>query len=75
MRVIPRRQSELMIWRECRDYSQTPQQTMMKANQSEGLVLFIMMLLGISAATYQGKKTARATCKLVKNGKGTEEAR
>jgi hypothetical protein len=36
---------------------------MIMQSQSEGLVLFIIMLLGISAATYQGKKTARAICR------------
>jgi hypothetical protein len=39
-----------------------PQASIMIASHNEGLVRFIMMLLGISAATYQGKKTARAIC-------------
>lgn len=41
--------------------------TMMTANHREGRVFFIIMLLGISAATYHGKKTAKAVlyCKLL----------
>jgi len=35
---------------------------MIMQSHKDGLVLFIMMLLGISAATYHGKKTERATC-------------
>ncbi len=33
---------------------------MMMHSQRDGLVRFIMMLLGISAATYHGKNTERA---------------
>jgi len=40
--------------------SQTPQAIIMMHSQREGLVRFIMMLLGISAATYHGKNTERA---------------
>jgi len=37
-----------------------PQATMIMESQRDGLVRFIMILLGISAATYHGKNTARA---------------
>lgn len=38
-----------------------PHASMIMHSQREGLVRFIMMLLGISAATYHGKNTASAT--------------
>lgn len=37
-----------------------PQATIIVHSHLDGLVLFIMMLDGISAATYHGKKTASA---------------
>lgn len=40
---------------------QRPQATIIVQSHLDGLVLFIMMLDGISAATYHGKKTASAT--------------
>ena len=49
---------------------QRPQPNMMIASQRDGLVRFIMMLLGISAATYHGKKTASAICEVMVSIRG-----